>query len=275
MPELPEVETVKNKLKTRLLSKKILSVDVFWPNTIVDIPVMEFKTKLIDETFIDIKRRGKWLIFELSNYYLLVHLRMEGKFFFKRSEEERNKHEHIIFKLEDIELRFHDTRKFGKMHLLNKEDLMLKKPLSELGLEPFDDNLTVAYLKDKYKRRGRAIKEVLLDQKIIVGIGNIYADEILFLSCINPYQKAMSLNSKQLQAIIDNTRIVLEKAIALGGTTIRSYVSLDNKKGEFQHELLVHGRENMPCKNCGSLIKKEFIGGRGTYYCSTCQKKKK
>ncbi|MDD4298753.1 MAG: DNA-formamidopyrimidine glycosylase, partial [Bacilli bacterium] len=128
MPELPEVETVKNKLKTRLLSKKILSVDVFWPNTIVDIPVMEFKTKLIDETFIDIKRRGKWLIFELSNYYLLVHLRMEGKFFFKRSEEERNKHEHIIFKLEDIELRFHDTRKFGKMHLLDKEDLMIKKP---------------------------------------------------------------------------------------------------------------------------------------------------
>jgi formamidopyrimidine-DNA glycosylase len=275
MPELPEVETVKEKLKPRLINKKIVGVDVYWNNTIVDIPVETFKSNLKDQIFIDIKRRGKWLVFELSNYYLLVHLRMEGKFFFKNQGEEKVKHEHIIFKLEDVELRFHDTRKFGKMYLLNKDELFTRKPLSELGFEPFDDGLTVSYLKDKYERKSLPIKEVILDQRIIVGIGNIYADEILFLSKINPYKPAKELKPKELHAIIDNTKKVLNRAIELGGTTIRSYVSLDNKKGEFQDELMVHGQANKPCKVCGTTIKKEFIGGRGTYYCPTCQKLRK
>ena len=275
MPELPEVETVKEKLKPRLINKKIVGVDVYWNNTIVDIPVETFKSNLKDQIFIDIKRRGKWLVFELSNYYLLVHLRMEGKFFFKEEREERAKHEHIIFKLEDIELRFHDTRKFGKMYLLNKDELFSRKPLSELGFEPFDDDLTVSYLKEKYERKSLPIKEVILDQRIIVGIGNIYADEVLFLSKINPYKPAKELKTKELQAIIDNTKKVLARAIELGGTTIRSYVSLDNKKGEFQDELQVHGQAGKPCKVCGTTIIKEFIGGRGTYYCPTCQKLRK
>lgn len=271
MPELPEVETVKEKLKPRLINKIIRNVDVRWANTIVDINEEDFKNKLKDQTFTDIKRRGKWLIFELTNYSLLVHLRMEGKFFFKETAEEISKHEHIIFKLDDQDLRYHDTRKFGKMYLLNKENIGEQKPLNELGLEPFDNELNIAYLKDKYKKKTLPIKEVLLDQRIIVGIGNIYADEILFLSNINPYKKAKDLNNAELQAIIDNTRIVLDKAIKLGGTTIRTYVSLDNKKGEFQDELMVHGRLKKPCKVCGTIIEKDFIGGRGTYYCPTCQ----
>jgi formamidopyrimidine-DNA glycosylase len=271
MPELPEVETVKEKLKPRLINKKIVDVAVRWNNTIVDIEPEEFQNKLKNQVFLDIRRRGKWLVFELSNYYLLVHLRMEGKFFFKNIDEELNKHEHIIFKLDDVELRFHDTRKFGKMYLLDKSDIENKKPLNELGYEPFDDRLDVSYLKDKYKNKSLPIKEVLLDQKIIVGIGNIYADEILFLSRINPWKKAKELNTGELQSIIDNTKEVLKKAIELGGTTIRSYVSLDNKKGEFQDELYVHSRVNKECRVCGTIIKKDFIGGRGTYYCSTCQ----
>lgn len=187
-------------------------------------------------------------------------------------DEEKNKHEHIIFKLNDIELRFHDVRKFGKMYLLNKDELLMRKPLNELGVEPLGEELTLSYLKDKYKKRGLPIKNVLLDQKIIVGIGNIYADEILFLSNINPHKRAKELNDRELKSIITNTKLVLEKAIAFGGTTIRSYVSLDNKKGSFQDELLVHGRVNQPCKECGTKIIKEFIGSRGTYYCPTCQK---
>jgi formamidopyrimidine-DNA glycosylase len=271
MPELPEVETVKEKLKPRLINKKIVDVAVRWNNTIVDIDPEDFKNKLKNQIFLDIRRRGKWLVFELSNYYLLVHLRMEGKFFFKDIDEEINKHEHIIFRLDDVELRFHDTRKFGKMYLLDKEDINNKRPLNELGLEPFDDDLNVSYLKNKYKNKGLPIKEVLLDQKIIVGIGNIYADEILFLSKINPWKKVKELNIEELQSIIDNTKKVLKRAIELGGTTIRSYVSLDNKKGEFQNELYVHSRKDLPCKICNTLIKKDFIGGRGTYYCPTCQ----
>jgi formamidopyrimidine-DNA glycosylase len=271
MPELPEVETVKEKLKPRLINKKIVDVAVRWTNTIVDIEPDDFKNKLKNQVFLDIRRRGKWLVFELSNYYLLVHLRMEGKFFFRSIDEEINKHEHIIFKLDDVELRFHDTRKFGKMYLLDKSDIENKKPLNELGYEPFDDKLDVSYLKDKYKNKSLPIKEVLLDQKIIVGIGNIYADEILFLSKINPWKKAKELRVNELQSIMDNTKSVLKRAIELGGTTIRSYVSLDNKKGEFQDELYVHSRANKECKVCGTIIMKDFIGGRGTYYCSTCQ----
>ncbi|MFA5407346.1 MAG: DNA-formamidopyrimidine glycosylase [Bacilli bacterium] len=272
MPELPEVETVKEKLKPRLINKKIVSVQVFWPNTVVDIPIVDFENNLKDQIFIDVKRRGKWLVFELTNYYLLVHLRMEGKFFFKDEAEEKSKHEHIIFRLDDIELRFHDTRKFGKMYLLGKDEVYNRKPLSELGLEPFDDNLTAAYLASKYSRKNLPIKEVLLDQRIVVGIGNIYADEILFLSKISPYIKAKDLNNNQLQNIIDNAKKVLGEAILLGGTTIRSYVSLDNVKGSFQDKLMVHSRVKQPCKLCGTIISKNFIGGRGTYYCPTCQK---
>ncbi|MDD2203490.1 MAG: DNA-formamidopyrimidine glycosylase [Bacilli bacterium] len=275
MPELPEVETVKEKLKPRLINKQIIDVSVYWPNVIANIPVAEFENNLKNQVFIDIKRRGKWLVFELTDYHLLVHLRMEGKFFFKSRTDEKNKHEHVIFRFEDIELRFHDVRKFGKMYLLGKDDLSTAKPLSELGLEPDDDNLTVDYLKDKYKRKNLSIKEALLDQRIITGIGNIYADEILFLSKINPYRKAKDLNSRELKSIIDNTRSVLKQAIIKGGTTIRSYVSLDNKKGEFQNYLLVHGKANLPCSVCGTPIIKEFIGGRGTYYCATCQNKKR
>lgn len=272
MPELPEVETFKEKLKAKLINKKIVAAEVYWSNTIVDISTIDFKNNLVNQVFIDIKRRGKWLVFELSDYYLLVHLRMEGKFFFKNTEEDIGKHEHVIFKLEDIDLRFHDTRKFGKMYLLNKEEAYTRKPLSELGLEPFDDNLTVSYLKDKYQRKSLHIKEVLLDQKIVVGIGNIYADEILFLSKINPYRRAKELNDNELAAIIENTKGVLDKAIKLGGTTIRTYMAPDHSKGSFQDELVVHGRANLPCKVCGTIITKEFIGGRGTYYCTSCQK---
>ena len=271
MPELPEVETVKEKLKPRLINQKIVKVDVYWPNIVVDIPVIEFQDKLANQKFVDIKRRGKWLIFELNDYYLLVHLRMEGKFFFKNILEEKNKHEHVIFRLEDMELRFHDVRKFGKMYLLNKDELLTRKPLSELGLEPFDEELNSSYLKDKYKNKTLPIKEVLLDQKIIVGIGNIYADEILFLSSISPWRKAKTLKVSELNKIIDNTRKVLKRSIKLGGTTIRSYVSLDDEKGMFQDELYVHGRKDLSCKICKESIKKDFIGGRGTYYCPTCQ----
>lgn len=272
MPELPEVETVRVKLKERLINKKINDVNVLWNNMIVDIHPNDFRDKLKGQIFYDIKRRGKWLIFELDNDCLLVHLRMEGKFFLKEIDSDLNKHEHVIFKLDDIELRFHDVRKFGKMYLLNKHELNHKKPLKELGLEPFDEKLTISYLKNKYKNKNIPVKQILLDQSIITGIGNIYADEILFLSNINPYTKSNELKKKDLEEIINNTRIILGNAIKQGGTTIRSYISLDDQKGTYQNELMVHMRNNLPCRICNSKIKKETIAGRGTYYCPTCQK---
>lgn len=269
MPELPEVETVKETLKRKILNQKIIGIKVLYPQIIEYPSVQELKKQIINQTIIDIKRRGKWLLFELNDYYLLSHLRMEGKYNIK-SNEEINKHEHIIFYFENFNLRYQDTRKFGRMYLYKKDEIYNKKPLNELGLEPWDSNLNEDYLKEKYKTIKKPIKEVLLDQSIIVGIGNIYADEILFLSKINPYKKPNELTNEELKNIIINTRHVLEAAIKKGGTTIRTYTSSEGVHGRFQQDLLVHSQKE--CKTCNSPLKIEKIGGRTTYYCPKCQK---
>ena len=271
MPELPEVETVKETLKTKILNKKIIDVDIIYPKIIEYPDVDTFKKQIKNETIIDIKRKGKWLMFELNNYYLLSHLRMEGKYNIK-SDEPLNKHEHVLFKFDDFNLRYQDTRKFGKMYLYKKDEAFTKQPLSELGKEPWDESLNTTYLEEKYKTRKKSIKEVLLDQTIIAGIGNIYANEILFLSKINPEKKACELNKKNLENIIKYTKEILEKAIKEGGTTIRTYTSSQGVHGRFQQHLFVHGKENEPCQVCGKTIKKIKVGGRGTYYCPNCQK---
>jgi len=160
------------------------------------------------------------------------------------------------------------------MHLVEKDKLEEAKPIQELGLEPWDKDLNSLYLKEKYKSKRLPIKTVILDQGIITGIGNIYADEILFLSKINPYTPCNNLNDKDLNNIIKNTKITLEKAISEGGTTIRSYTSDEGITGLFQNNLYVHCREKEECQTCKSIIIKTRIGGRGTYYCPTCQKER-
>ena len=273
MPELPEVETVKETLKTKVLNRRIIDVNIIYPN-IIEYPTSnEFKEKIINQRINDIKRRGKWLMFELDDYFLLSHLRMEGKYLIRNNGDSYDKHEHVAFVLDDNEeLRYKDTRKFGRMHLIDKNEINDRKPLNELGLEPWDENLTIDYLKDKYKSKKLPIKTVILDQSIIVGIGNIYADEVLFMSGINPLKKSMELNDLELEKIIINTKIVLEKAIDLGGTTIRSYEYSEGVHGRFQNELLVHGKEKDLCPTCNHPITKIKVGGRGTYYCVNCQK---
>lgn len=273
MPELPEVETVKETLKKIVLNKKIKNVEVLYSNIVASPNKEEFIEKLKDEIIIDINRRGKWLIFELTNYYLLSHLRMEGKYIIRSNKDAYEKHEHVIFKFYDnTELRYKDTRKFGKMHLVKKDELDTCKALIDIGMEPFDNNLNSNYLLEKYKSKRLPIKTVLLDQSIIAGIGNIYADEILFLSSINPLKKAFEITDKEAKNIIKYTKEVLNKAIASGGTTIRSYESSEGVHGRFQQELLVHNKIHESCPNCGNKIIKITVGGRGTYYCKKCQK---
>ena len=271
MPELPEVETVKNGLKNKILNKKITKCKVLYQGIIAYPDKENFIKEITNQTISDIKRRGKFLIFELDDYYLISHLRMEGKYFIKEPNEILNKHDHIIFELDGIEeLRYNDTRKFGKMHLVKKNELDLT-PISKLGLEPWDESLTTTYLKEKLNKK-KAIKTLLLDQSIITGIGNIYADEILFLSKINPETYGCNLTKKNHQNIIDNTKKVLEKAIQSGGTTIHTYTSVDGITGRFQQELLVHSKKGESCQNCKTEILKIVVNGRGTYYCPKCQK---
>ena len=273
MPELPEVETVKENLKKRLINTKINDVKVLYNNIIAYPDTNTFEKTLKNKKVKDITRRGKFIIFDLEDYYLLSHLRMEGKYFFKNKNDQINKHEHVIFNLDNNqELRYIDTRKFGKMFLIQKENIDTIGPLKELGLEPFDKKLTPNYLKEKIKNKIIPIKTALLDQSIIAGIGNIYADEILFLAHVNPLKKSNTLKEKELNNIIKSTKEVLNKAIAKGGTTIHTYTSVDGIKGTYQDSLFVHNKEKELCKVCQTQIKKIKVGGRGTYYCPHCQK---
>ncbi len=273
MPELPEVETVKNKLKANILDCYIEQVSVYYEPTIDNIEANDFISSLEGQKICDIKRKGKWLIFQLSNFYLVSHLRMEGRYNFKTKKDEIEKHEHVVFQLSNgISLRYKDTRKFGRMQLypINTpfDDL-----IKNIGLEPWDPNLNKFYLNDKFKNKSIAIKTTLLDQTIIAGIGNIYADEILFLSKINPLRKTNSLLEKDLINIIENTKKVLELAIQHGGSTIRTYEVVGGIHGNYQDFLNVHARKGKKCPNCETLIEKITVNGRGTYFCPKCQAK--
>ena len=273
MPEKPEVMTVVNKLKPKLIGRTITKCNVYWDNIIAYPTTNEFKKKIINQKIYDIITRGKFIVVSLDDYSLLIHLRMEGKFTFRKEGDSINKHEHVEFVFdEETSMRYHDVRKFGKMYLLNKEDTYKVKPLCELGLEYYDDNLTIEYLFDKLHKKTLPIKTVLLDQSIITGIGNIYDDEILFLSGINPLRKSNTINKNECDKIIKYTKEVLNHALELGGTTIKSFTSEEGVHGLFQNELLVHGKGGSPCPKCGRVLLKTKIGGRGTHYCEKCQK---
>ena len=272
MPEIAEVETVRNTLKKQILGKKIKKVNVLY-DKMIESNVNDFKIKLIGQEFVDILRRGKWLIFETNDYYLLSHLRMEGKYFLKSAGDPIVKHEHVIFTFEDdSDLRYHDTRKFGRMNLINKEELSSVEAVKKQGIEPGDISLTGEYLIEKLKNKRLPIKTLLLDQTIISGLGNIYADEVLFRAKVNPLKSGKDLSLEEAQKIVIAAEEVIKEAIEMGGTTIKSYTSSLGVTGRFQQKLTVHKREGEECKECGTTIKRIKVGGRSTYYCENCQK---
>lgn len=273
MPEKPEVITVTKKLEKRLLDRTITDCKVYY-ESIIDYPSsQEFIKRIKNQKMNSFSTRGKWIVIELDSDYLLVHLRMEGKFFFREKNTPIEKHHHAVFTIDDKEeLHFQDVRKFGRMRLIPKEKIYKIPPFTELGLEPWDKDLTPNYLKEKFKNKKIPIKTALLDQSIITGIGNIYDDEILFLSHINPLTPANKIEDTKLELIIKNTIITLDKAIKEGGTTIRNYTSEEGVTGLFQNHLYVHTKVGEACPNCGTTIIKIKVNGRGTYYCPKCQK---
>lgn len=273
MPEKPEVMTVAKSIFSLICNKTITDCYVYWDNIIAYPTSEEFRKKIIGEKIKNVTTRGKFIVIELTKLFLLVHLRMEGKFMFREKGIPLNKHEHVEFILDDeVSFRFHDVRKFGKMYLFSKDEVYNKPPLSLLGKEFYSDDLTKEYLYDKLSKMRTPIKTALLDQTIIAGIGNIYDDEILFLSGISPMRKANDVTIDECQLIIDNTKKVLSEAVKLGGTTIKSFTSSEGVHGLFQNKLLVHSQEGKLCPNCKSKIIKIKLGGRGTYYCPFCQK---
>lgn len=271
MPELPEVETVVATLRTLVLNKTFDTVEVYWDNIIAYPKVKQFKINIHNQTIEAIHRRGKYIIFELTDYSLVSHLRMEGKYYVYDTPTPKVKHVHVIFNFTDqSQMHYHDTRKFGKMYLYGKDESL--KILEDVGLEPWDETLTAQYLLDKAKNRSITLKQFLLDQSIIAGIGNIYVNEICFKVGLMPDIRASKLKQKHWDQVILETQNVLSEAIKQGGTTIRSYTSSLGVTGLFQQQLLVHNKEDELCQVCGHKIKKKMVAQRGTYYCDTCQK---
>lgn len=274
MPELPEVETVRNVLKLWVKGRTIKNSEVFYEKVLENVTFNDFKNKIVNQTVHDVERVGKHLIFILDDYVLLSHLRMEGKYYLLENnemDEKMGKHKIISFLLDDGKtLLYHDVRKFGKMKLLDKKGYMEDDTLAKLGKEPFV--IEKEDLFGKIKLSNKPIKELILDQTNMAGLGNIYADEVLFLSRLNPLKKGKEISIEECQIIIDNSIIVLNKAIALGGSTIKSYHSGNNVDGKFQNELNVYGRKGEECPVCKRIIEKTVVGGRGTHYCPNCQK---
>lgn len=276
MPELPEVETICRILK-KYIKKKIIKNCHIYFNKIIKYPTVKiFIKQIINQKINNIKRIGKNLLFILDNYILICHLRMTGKWIIGTKNDIINiKHVLIILKLKyKYNLYYCDMRRFGTIHLFLKKEYINNKYLKNIGLDPFNKKITVKYLKNKWKDTNKNIKTILLEQNVISGIGNIYANEILFKSKINPLEKIQNLQNKDFKNIINNTRIILKKAIKLKGTTIFTYQPNINIQGLYTKKLQVYNRFQKKCFICGQLIMKIFINKRGTYYCLNCQKLK-
>ena len=274
MPELPEVETVKEALNQTVKGQTIKEIELRYEPMIKNMSADEFKEKLINQTIQAVSRRGKYLVFHFDDYQLLSHLRMEGKYFYVDSDFELNPHVHVIFTLENGKrLLYQDTRKFGTYHLYDKAiDLETTAPFQVLGLEPFATEFTPSYVKEKIQNKKKPIKSLLLDQTIVCGLGNIYVDEVLYRARLHPLTSSSELTDKDIENVVKYTVEVLARAIELGGTTIRTFSSSHGVSGTFQNELLVHQRKGENCYECHTPIEKIKVGGRGTYFCPTCQK---
>lgn len=287
MPELPEVETVVRDLRPHLIGRRIVGAEVHWQKTIATPTAREFEKTIRGSKITAITRRAKYLIFHLRSVrnvrrnvpranvnatasvrYLLVHLRMTGGFHLDSPKTPRDKHMHVVLKLDDgYELRFRDTRKFGRLWLVDDPHQVVGK----LGPEPLEISSREFHALFE-KRRGK-LKPVLLDQTFLAGIGNIYADESLWYAKLHPLRRAESLKREERARLYRAIRYVLARAIAVGGTSIDvMYKRVNGMSGGFQDSLRAFDREERPCRRCGTPIVKIVVGQRGTHFCPTCQK---
>jgi formamidopyrimidine-DNA glycosylase len=273
MPELPEVETVRRTLNELVVGKQIDHVSVHLKRIIIKPEeIGEFCLLLSGETIRSVARRGKFLLFLMDDYVLVSHLRMEGRYGLYDGMDPMEKHTHVVFHFTDgSELRYKDVRQFGTMHLFPKGRELTEQPLKKLGLEPMEDSFHLAAFRAAIAHRSTKIKPLLLNQEYIVGIGNIYVDESLFLAGIHPEREASSLTSKELATLHEAIVKTLSEAITAGGSSIKSFVNGQGEIGMFQHQFKMYGRKGEPCYSCGQPIEKSVVAGRGTHHCPKCQ----
>ena len=287
MPELPEVEVIRQSLDKKIKLKKIKKVIIRNRNLRFKIP-LNFENILKNQKIIKVSRFSKYLILSLSNYnFCVLHLGMSGTLHLVHNNKKNiftntsfynspilpKKHNHVEIIFRNLKIIYNDPRRFGFFEIINNSEL-LKKRFVHLGPEPFNSKFNLDYIYSFFKGKKKNIKNFLLDQKFVSGIGNIYASEILFLSKVNPFKKAKLLSKEECKKIIINTKKVLLKAINKGGSSIRDFKDTSGSKGGFQNEFKVYQQEGLVCKNigCSNFIRKKIISNRSTFFCDSCQK---
>ena len=286
MPELPEIEIVKRSLFKMINKAKIISIQINNKNLRYKIP-HTFSKSLINEKILKISRRSKYLIFHFKKKLLLVHLGMSGKLLLMKSCDNTifktsfyydktidSKHNHIYFKLNNgLVLIYNDVRRFGFFKFYNTTQLNKIIFLKKLGIEPFSKIFNVEYFEKKIKSRKKNIKNLLMDQTFVSGLGNIYVNEALFLSKIKPSRTCNSLNKNEIKNLILNIKKILKFAISKGGSSVRDFQNALGKSGNFQQFFHVYGQENKKCSriSCKGKIKRILISSRSSFYCNRCQ----
>ncbi|MCX0290258.1 DNA-formamidopyrimidine glycosylase [Lactobacillus kullabergensis] len=272
MPEMPEVETVRRTLLPLIKGKTIKEVTVWYPKIITG-DAKEFARQLTGKKIENIDRYAKYLLIRLSdNLTIVSHLRMEGKYRLVKINTKKDKHDHVqIIFSDNSALRYNDVRKFGRMQLIKTGTEKEKTGIGKLGAEPNSAAFTVSYLQKGLARKKKNIKNTLLDQSVVAGLGNIYVDEVLWETKIHPLSMANSIPDTKVAELHDNINSLIELAIAERGTTVHTYLDANGKTGGFQKMLQVYGHKGEPCMRCGTPLEKIKVNGRGTTFCPKCQ----
>ena len=270
MPELPEVETTCRGISPYIISKKATKVTI--RNSKLRWPVSgDVKNVILGSTICSVARRGKYILINFEHGCLIIHLGMSGSLRIVPLHKPPEKHDHIDIILDsNIVLRYRDPRRFGSIHW-TADDPNNHELIAELGIEPLARQFNADYLYNISRNRKRAIKTFIMDSKIVVGIGNIYANEVLFLSGIHPTKLAGKISHQKYELLCMSIKKVLRKAIKKGGSTLRDFVNSDGKPGYFQQSLNVYGRREEPCRICQRPIRAIFLNQRAAFYCSNCQ----
>lgn len=274
MPELPEVETIRQQLKKQILGRKITKIEILEPRAI-NVSQSRFKKGITGAKIIDILRRAKLLIFKLSNgNYFVVHLKLTGRLLFVKEKTSTTRYTRIIFYLsEGHKLFFDDLRKFGYIKFFDKEGLQKFLKKEKFGIDPLDRKFTSDIFSKLLAKRSRSkIKPLLMDQSFLAGVGNVYAQEACFYAKIAPTRTAGSLSPKEIKDLHNGLRKVLISAIKKKGASVDTYVDIYGRQGGFVPHLQVYGRKGKSCYRCNGKIKSIKLGGRGTYFCPKCQK---
>jgi formamidopyrimidine-DNA glycosylase len=269
MPELPEVETTRRGILPHVKKQRVINIVVRQSSLRWPVP-RSLKQNLKNQTIEDIQRRAKYLLFSTPSGHLIIHLGMSGSLRMVKNKVEANKHDHVDIVFNKKTLRFHDPRRFGAV-LWTSADPAKHKLLNKLGPEPLEDEFTGTHLHHLAKGRKVTIKTFIMNAHIVVGVGNIYASESLFLSGIHPQRAAGRISLKRYEVLAENIKKVLSDAIELGGTTLRDFVHEDGKPGYFANKLNVYNQTGKPCPVCKNPIKVRIISQRSSFFCAQCQ----